>query len=77
MSPTDRVWLFHADTGGYFHCPADAAADWAENGWTPVDSGPEEVNPQTAEMPKPVAAEPAAASRKPRAGSSTEGSDPS
>jgi len=45
-----RVWLRHGETGGYFHCPAEAIDDWAELGWQPADGPPDEPNPVVAEL---------------------------
>lgn len=45
----ERVWLRHGETGGYFHCPAEAVDAWRELGWEPSDA-PEEPNPVTAEL---------------------------
>jgi hypothetical protein len=44
----ERVWLHNSETGGYFHCPAEAVEDWAELGWQPSDP-PDEPNPVVAE----------------------------
>jgi hypothetical protein len=46
---TDRIWLYNATTGGYFHAPADAANEWAGLGWEPAEQPPPEHNPATAE----------------------------
>lgn len=43
----ERVWLHHPETGGYFHCPAEAVEAWREMGWEPSDP-PEEINPAIA-----------------------------
>lgn len=58
----DRVWLQHPGTGGYFHCPAGAVADWTspELGWQVADAPP-------AEGPNPVVAERVAAEAEQRA----------
>lgn len=45
----ERVWLVHPGTGGYFYCPAGAAAEWCTQGWEPTDTPPAEPNPVVAE----------------------------
>jgi hypothetical protein len=84
----ERIWLRHPETGGYFHCPAEAVEHWTELGYEPSDAPPE-VNPVVAErvaQEQELAAQAAAraaqaaeepTTRKPRAGagSSPEGSD--
>lgn len=45
----ERVWLRHAEHGGYFHCPAGAVDDWLAQGWAVADGPPEEHNPVIAE----------------------------
>lgn len=43
-----RVWLTHPETGGNFHCPAEAVEAWQAMGWVPGEA-PVEVNPAVAE----------------------------
>jgi len=50
MSGDERQWLRHSEHGGYFHCPKDAVADYADLGWKPVDEGPVEISPVVAEL---------------------------
>jgi hypothetical protein len=38
----ERVWLHNSETGGYFHCPAEAVEDWAE--WE-AERAPEQGQP--------------------------------
>lgn len=48
----ERVWLQHTDPDhtGYFHCPADAVADFGLLGWVVMDEPPPEpVSPVIAE----------------------------
>lgn len=45
----ERVWLKHAETGHFFHCPEGAVEDWQDLGWQPTDERPVEVNPTVAE----------------------------
>ena len=45
----ERQWLYHAEIGGYFHCPVEAVDAWGERGWKPSDPPPEPVNPAVAE----------------------------
>ena len=42
-----RIWLRHPDTGGYFHCPADAVNHWKALGYVESDA-PKPRNPVTA-----------------------------
>lgn len=56
-----RIWLWHPETGGTFHCPADAAPSWQARGWEPCEP-PKEINPAVAEyVPMTPRIEPAAA----------------
>lgn len=47
----ERVWLRNPETGGHFHCPADAVAEWTtpDMGWVRAEEPPEEHNPVVAE----------------------------
>lgn len=38
----ERIWLHNPETGGHFHCPADAAAAWKARGWRESASPPPE-----------------------------------
>lgn len=59
MAMTERVWLRNPETGGAFHCPADAADSWRARGWVDGEE-PQQVNPAVAEWaPHPPAPEPA------------------
>jgi hypothetical protein len=55
----ERIWLHFPATGGYFHCPTDAAEAWRARGWEP-SAPPVEVNQATAHWPAPAAPESAA-----------------
>lgn len=44
-----RIWLRHPDTGGFFHCPADALDQWLGMGWQMSDPPPQD-NPAVAEF---------------------------
>jgi len=46
---TDRIWMTHPASGGHFHCPQAAAADFASIGWEPCEAPPEPVSPVIAE----------------------------
>jgi len=49
MAADERQWLRHGEHGGYFHCPAEAVADYVDLGWKAVDDGPVEISPVVAE----------------------------
>ncbi len=83
-APDERQWLRHGEHGGYFHCPTDAVADYADLGWQPVDEGPVEISPVVAELLAAQQAARAAArqpaleapsTRKQRTAPSSEGSE--
>jgi len=68
----ERVWLTHPEHGGSFHCPAEAVEAWAEMGWEPAESPPEEHNPVIAEnLAARAAEEQARAEAKPKPRSKT------
>jgi hypothetical protein len=46
---TPRQWLRHPETGGYFHCPAEAVDAWKGRGWEESDP-PAEPNAAIAEQ---------------------------
>lgn len=46
---SERVWLNHPATGGYFHCPTEAAEHFKKLGWTEATEPPAEPNPVVAE----------------------------
>lgn len=76
MAMTERVWLHNPETGGNFHCPADAAAGWRLRGWVDGEE-PQEINPAVAEWvghaPAPEPAEPKTKKARADAAASTEG----
>lgn len=46
----ERVWLYHPEAKGYFHCPVEAVDAWCNDlGWQVADNPPEEINPAVAE----------------------------
>lgn len=46
----ERVWLYHPEAKGFFHCPAEAAEAWRRDlGWQVAENPPEEIDPATAE----------------------------
>lgn len=49
MAMDERIWLHHPDTGGWFHCPADAVATFTALGWEISETAPEQPNPVVAE----------------------------
>lgn len=46
----ERVWLYHPEAKGHFHCPAEAVEAWCSDlGWQVAEAPPEQIDPAVAE----------------------------